>query len=152
RVVIRHNTFLESGMASHGADTSTYGTRHWEVYDNTFTFTNYGDCSGTLTLGLNWFFYIRGGTGVIADHLWADINSCAWGNKGEIVMIVQNVRRNSGPYPCWLTYPAPHQVGQSFNGTSPVTDPVYIWGNSGGGSSTPALEDYAPNECASGAA
>src|SRR5262249_6188432 len=103
-------------------------------------------------LGLNWFFYIRGGTGVIADNVWADINSCAWGNKGEIVMIVQNVRRNNGPYPCWLTYPAPHQIGQSFNGTSPVTDPVYIWGNSGGGSSTPALEDYAPNECASGAA
>jgi hypothetical protein len=149
RVVIRHNLFDNSGMASHGADTSEDGTRHWELYDNVFKFTNFGDCSGAQTLGLNWYFYIRGGTGIIADNQWDDINSCAWGNKAELTMIVQNIRRNSGPYPCWATYPAPHQIGQSHNGISSTTDPVYIWGNTGTGNSNPGLSDYSPNECGS---
>jgi hypothetical protein len=151
RVVIRNNTFDNSGMASHGADTSTYGTRHWELYNNIFKFTNFGDCSGAQTLGLNWYFFIRGGTGIIADNQWDDINSCAWGNKSEMNMTVQNLRRNSGPYPCWTTYPAPRQVGQSHNGTNYITDPVYIWGNTGTGNSAPGLSDYSPNECGSGA-
>ena len=148
RVVIRHNLFDESGLASHGADTSEYGTRHWELYDNTFTFTDHGDCDGSQTAPLNWFFYIRGGTGVIADNALPDISSCAWGDKTELYMTVQNIRRNSGPYPCWTTYPAPHQVGQSHDGISEITEPVHIWGNSGGGVS--GVGDYEPDECGNG--
>lgn len=148
RVVIRHNLFEESGMASHGADTSVHGTRHWEVYDNVFTFTDHGDCDGSLTANLNWFYYIRGGTGIIADNVMPDISSCAWGDKTEIYMTVQNIRRNAGPYPCWTGYPAPHQVGQSHDGVSDVTDPVHIWGNTGGG--TWGIGDYEPDECGNG--
>ena len=148
RVVIRHNLFDNSGMASHGADTSPDGTRHWEVYDNTFTFTNFGDCDGSQTLNLNYFFYIRGGTGVIADNVIPDIASCAWGDKTELVTTVQNIRRNAGPYPCWVGYPAPRQVGQSHDGATPITDPVYIWANSGGG--IHAAVDYNPDECGNG--
>jgi hypothetical protein len=151
RVVIRYNTFDNSALASHGADTSEDGVRHWEIYNNTFVFTNFGDCSGAQTLPLNWFFYIRGGTGVIADNVWSDINSCAWSDKPELIMTIQNLRRNSGPYPCWTTYPAPRQIGQSHDGMTPTTDPVYIWGNTGGGNSTPGLSDYSPNECGPGA-
>jgi len=148
RVVIRHNLFDESGLASHGADTSEYGTRHWELYDNIFTFTDYGDCDGSLTAGLNWFFYIRGGTGVITNNALPDISSCAWGDKTEIYMTVQNIRRNSGPYPCWTTYPVPHQVGQSHDGVSEVTEPVHIWGNTGGG--VAGVGDFEPDECGNG--
>lgn len=148
RVVIRHNLFDESGNASHGADTSEFGTRHWEIYDNTFTFTDHGDCDGSLTAPLNWFFYVRGGTGIIADNILPDIDSCAWGDKTEIYMTVQNIRRNSGPYPCWTTYPAPHQVGQSHDGVSAITEPVHIWGNTGGG--TFGMGDYDPDECGNG--
>ena len=148
RIVIRHNLFDESGLASHGADTSEHGTRHWELYDNTFTFTDHGDCDGSQTAPLNWFFYIRGGTGVIADNALPDISSCAWGDKTELYMTVQNIRRNSGPYPCWTSYPAPHQVGQSHDGFSEITEPVYIWDNSGGGIS--GVGDYEPDECDNG--
>jgi hypothetical protein len=42
RTVIRHNTFNDSGFACHGADTSPYGARHTEVYDNTFVFHGTG--------------------------------------------------------------------------------------------------------------
>ncbi len=148
RVVVRRNRFDNSGMASHGADTSLHGTRHWEIYDNRFLFTNHGDCDGSQTLNLNWFFYIRGGTGIIADNELVDIASCAWGDKTEIAMTVQNIRRNAGPYPCWTTYPAPRQVGQSHDGSGPITDPVHIWGNTGGG--THGLTDYQPDECGNG--
>jgi hypothetical protein len=151
RVVVRYNTFEHSGLASHGADTSEAGTRHWEIYDNTFTFMDFGGCNNPQTPPLNWFLYLRGGSGIIADNVWADINSCTWGNKPEINMTVQNLRRTSGPYPCWTTYPAPRQIGQGHNGTSFVTDPVYIWGNTGGGNSNPGLSDYSPNECGAGA-
>jgi hypothetical protein len=148
RVVIRHNTFDNAAMASHGADTSLHGTRHWEIYDNDFIFTDHGDCDGSLTLNLNWFFYARGGTGVITDNILPDISSCAWGDKTEIYMTVQNIRRNSGPYPCWTTYPAPHQIGQSHDGVGPVTEPVHIWNNPGGG--VHGIGDYEPDECGNG--
>lgn len=150
RVVIRHNRFESSGMASHGADTSEAGTRHWEIYDNTFTFVDLGGCTNTETAPLNWYFFIRGGTGVIADNVMPDIASCVWGDKPEINMTVMNLRRNAGPYPCWTTYPAPRQVGQGHDGTQMITDPVHIWGNSGGGDQEPGLSDYT-NECGPGA-
>lgn len=150
RVVIRYNTFDNSGFVYHGADTSTHGVRHVEVYNNTFIFTASG--SGyNFPLNLNWWSYMRGGTGVWTDNVMPNISSQAWGNKPEITMIVQNLRRNAGPYPCWPVYPAPHQVGQSHNGTTTVTDPVYIWNNTGTGSSTPSIADYSPNECGAGA-
>jgi hypothetical protein len=94
---------------------------------------------------------VRGGTGVIADNVLPDMRSCAWGNKPEIILTVQNIRRDAGLYPCWSTYPAPHQVGQGNDGTTDVLDPVYLWGNTGGGNySSPGIADYDPDECGTG--
>lgn len=152
RIVFRYNTFVDSGITSHGPDTSAEGTRHWEVYNNTFRYSGDGGCNETLNKNVPYFFYIRGGTGIIADNVMPNLNSCAWGNKPEIIMTVQNLRRNAGPYACWKTYPAPRQVGQSRSGSAAVTDPVYLWGNTGGGNyGSPAINDYSPNECGSGA-
>ena len=146
RVVIRYNTFDNSGMASHGADTGPDGMRHAEVYNNSFAFTTSG--SGyNFPLPLTWWIYVRGGTWVIADNVMADINSQQWGNKGEIVATVQNVRRRSGPYPCWSTYPAPRQFGQGHNGVALITEPAYIWNNTGGAVQTPVISDYSPDDC-----
>src|SRR5262249_9082146 len=61
RAVFRHNLFNNAGFGSHGADTSNYGQRYFEVYDNTFLFNGYNDGS---TFNLNWWFYIRGGSAV----------------------------------------------------------------------------------------
>src|SRR6185437_6671994 len=44
RMVIRHNTFDNSALGSHGADTSAIGNRHFELYENTFIFSNFNDC------------------------------------------------------------------------------------------------------------
>jgi hypothetical protein len=149
RIVIRHNIFDNSAMSSHGADTSPYGARHWELYNNTFIFTNFGECNGSQTANIPYSFFVRGGTGIIADNVIPDMNSCSYGNKPELLLTVMNLRRSAGPNPCWTGgWPAPHQIGQSHNGTSTYNDPVYLWGNTGGGNYTaPGLDDYDPNEC-----
>ena len=95
RAVFRHNTLDNSGMGSHGADTGPYGMRHVEIYDNELIFDNFGDCDGSVTLPLTWFFWMRGGTGVISDNILPAISSCAWGNKGNVFFSVLNIARDS---------------------------------------------------------
>lgn len=149
RTVIRHNTFNDSGFVCHGADTGIYGARHTEVYDNTFVFHASGVINGiTYPLAMNWWFYVRGGTGVITGNAMPNIISQMWGNKSEVNFIVQQLHRNAGPNACTTVYPAFHQIGQSHNGTSLFREPLYIWGNSGTGfPESPAKSDYTPDEC-----
>jgi hypothetical protein len=150
RLVLRHNIFNNSAFGCHMADTSTYGVRHTEIYDNTFVFNGSGTVNGTnypINLSNGWIDRI-GGTGVFTGNIVPDINSQKWGNKAEMVLIVQNLHRNQGPYPCVSTYPAPHQLGQSHDGTRTITDPYYIWGNSGSAASLiPQFNDYSPDQC-----
>jgi hypothetical protein len=147
RVVVRHNVFDNSGLSSHGADTSFFGQRHIEIYDNTFLFTIVGNDTFNV---VDWL-YLRGGTGVITDNTMPVLSSVPWGHKASIRMTVQNLQRNSGNWPCWSTYPAPHQIGQGY-GSGAVfhagppsyytyTEPLYLWNNTGEGNS-PGVEDY----------
>jgi hypothetical protein len=148
RTVVRHCTFDNSAIASHGQDTSPAGARHWEVYDNVFTFTASGE---NYPLNLNYFFYVRGGTGVIADNVFPHIASQMWGEKGEILMTVFNIRRSSQYVPCQTSYPAARQIGRNYRNGSNVTDPVYIWGNTGSGNyNNPGIVDYQPDQCGNG--
>jgi hypothetical protein len=153
RTVIRYNTFNDSGFVCHGADTSPIGQRHTEVYNNTFVFHTSGSSGGiTYPLNLNWWWYIRGGTGVFTDNVVPNISSVMWGTKPKVDLTIQNLRRNSGPNPCCTSYPCPHQIGQSHNGSSQVLEPFYFWNNTGtGGSTLPSLSDYSPNECSANA-
>jgi hypothetical protein len=163
RIVIRHNTFDNSSITSHGADTSNFGARHFEIYNNTFIFTNYNDCDGSRTANLAYFIYIRGATGVITDNTGlANMASCAWGLKPALNMTVMTLQRNAGPNPCWgqnssggAKYPSPRQVGHGnvtgagHDGTGRTNDiwtyvgdlePLYIWNPI----VTPGVSDYAP--------
>jgi hypothetical protein len=163
RIVIRHNTFDNSSITSHGADTSNFGSRHFEIYDNNFIFTNYGDCNGLQTANLAYFIFIRGATGVITDNTGlANMVSCAWGSKPALNLTVMDLQRNTGPNPCWglgttggAHYPAPRQVGHGYvtgtghDGTGRTNDlwtyvgdvePLYIWNPA----VTPAISDYNP--------
>jgi hypothetical protein len=138
RAVVRYNRFRDGFAGTHGADTSPSGVRHFEVYNNTFMFAG--------NIMLNQWAFVRGGSGIIADNVMPDIPG-----KAEVVMQVQNLRRNAGPYPCWKSgWPAPHQVGQGYNGSQSVVEGVYIWNNSGGGSSSPMLQNFSPDECGGG--
>ena len=153
KVVWRHNINDHAGLASHGYDTSAYGTRHWEIYDNQFLFANLGDCDGSKTLDLINHMLLRGGTGVITDNYFENISSCAWGDKSEIQFGIWCLGRWSqqpGAYDaddnCVPHYPAPRQFGygritgsgrdgQGHSTSNGVyvgdSEPAYIWGNTG---------------------
>jgi hypothetical protein len=147
RAVLRHSVMDNCSMGNHGADTSPIGVRHFELYDNELIFDNFGsNCEPQQDVA--WFFWVRGGTGVITDNVLPSITSQCGGTKNNIQLSVLNTRRNSGCYACWTSYPAPHQVGQGFgdgavynqwscptllqDGSYYVySEPLYIWNNTG---------------------
>ncbi len=163
RVVLRHNTFKDAAVSGHGQETGTWGARAFEVYDNTFIY----DSSGTTwdgrsyPLGLNYWFMMRGGTGTIANNVCPDIPG-----KSGILLTVFSINRATAILPCQTSYPAARQIGQSWkgaggysypnvpqDGTGYYTDPIYIWGNTGTGSTQPnfvGLDQYTPDDCGNG--
>ncbi len=160
RVVIRWNSITNSGTINHGADTGNIAGRHMDIYNNTFAWDTTALCSGNPA-GVNSFLYLRGGPALIHENSIADLTSMAWGDKPEISLTDEKLRRNAGPYACWSGgYPSPYQVGWGYSvggtqaGTSGVfqdLEPIYFWGNTGGGNyGAPSVPD-AYNECGGGA-
>jgi hypothetical protein len=165
RTVVRYNTFNNSGIGSHGQETSPWGVRHYEIYNNTFIFSASGNTpyGNTYPLNLNYWFEIRGGTGVAFNNIVPDISSQAWGAKATWLMYDLNIQRTSNDVSCQTSYPSARQVGQtwigsggysypgaSLDGTGYSMDPLYIWNNSGGSNAqSPSLADY-PDQCGNG--
>lgn len=143
RAVIRYCTFDNSGGTSHGQDTSPVGLRQFELYNNTFLFALGGNCNpNPYPLNINYWFYVRGGTGVIWGNDMPRISSCAWGNKASFWLTVFNIRRKSRFLPCQTEYPAARQVGFGSNAQGrQISDPIYIWDNLGGGGDVSLVDD-----------
>ena len=149
RAVFRYSVFNNAGFGTHGADTSNYGQRYFEYYNNTGVFNGYND--GT-TFNMNWWFFVRGGTYVIYNNTLPALSSTDYGTKADINMTVMNLQRSAGPNACWgagtsggADYHAPRQVGMGYvtgtghDGLGRTTDsvtyvgdsePAYAWGNS----------------------
>jgi hypothetical protein len=159
RLVARHNTFLDSTMGWHGADTEQLGSRHWEIYDNEFV---QSVMPSGRSFNLNWFVQSRGGTGVITDNIIPNIISQDYGDKSELTFFIYVLRRNTGGYlACWgattagIQYPVPRQNGMGYVTGAAETgpdgiykgdsEPIYIWNNTG--TYVVAAGDYGPNEC-----
>jgi hypothetical protein len=160
RVVVRHNTFNDSAIGSHGQETSPWGLRHFEVYQNSFVFHTSG---GPYPLNLNYWFEVRGGTGVIFGNTMPDIASQNWGSKPSINLYDMNIQRSNDWIGCQTRYPSARQIGQTYvggsgyiytgasvDGTGYGTDPLCIWSNTGGANAqNPAIADY-PDNCGNG--
>ncbi len=130
RLVYRYNTLTTSSVNSHGLDTSPIGVRHWEIYNNKFIHP--GSSCTTQLCNQNWLILMRGGTGVIADNQFADIAGGHWGNKTELHFWIRGAEDVRPQGSCSsVKYPVPRQLGQGHNGTTYVTDPIYIWSNVG---------------------
>jgi len=158
RMVLRHNRLVWSGgFNSHGNDTSQYGCRHFDIYENSFEYPTdtpgwptgvlmspyFG---GSYSCNVGWAIWLRGGTGVIYNNYLDYINTndgihgSAWGDgkagMNATIRAIQDVLNNvfPGAYPdhCeYVTYPAPRQLGQGNNGVADFTDPIWVWGNTG---------------------
>ncbi|MBA4152642.1 MAG: hypothetical protein C0509_08775, partial [Acinetobacter sp.] len=128
RVVYRYNTLTYSSFNTHGYATSSVGVRHFEVYNNSFLHPG----GSTQLANQNWAIWIRGGTGAIYNNQIADIAGSYWGNKPELKLTIRGAEDARPQGACSnVTYPVPRQLGQSHNGTTYITDPIYIWGNTG---------------------
>lgn len=149
KVVVRNCVLNSAGVSSHGYDTSSFGVRHWEIYDNRFEFANVGNDS----LNLINHILVRGGTGVITGNYFENITSQAWGDKAELQFGVWGLGRWSqapGAYSaddsCVQQYPMPRQFGFGYVTGSGVdgqgnsvsnsvyvgdSEPAYVWSNTG---------------------
>jgi len=154
RVVLRFNTFNNSGGGSHGQDTSANGCRHWEIYNNTFIFSTSGKtlAGKPYPLNINWWALLRGGTGVVFNNVLPKITSMEWGRKNAIALGDFNINQIPNAVPCQTVYPSARQIGQTWigsggysyrtpgtaqvDGTGYGTDPVYFWGNTGTGATS----------------
>jgi hypothetical protein len=164
RVVWRYNTIQECMLGTHGQETSIYGVRSWEIYNNTFIHptSGTGPSGNTYPMNMNGWFGGRGGSGVICNNAMDDIPS-----KTGISLTVFSINRLDS-IPCQTAYPAARQTGQGWSasskatygnpvvredGTGAITEGVYIWGNTGSETTDPnyvGLDQYSPDDCGNG--
>ena len=164
RVVWRYNEMDNAVCASHGQETGQWGARNWEIYGCTFKYSTHGRAFGgtRYPLGLNYWFQVRGGTGVVTNNQMDDLPG-----KSGIQLNVFSINRLDS-IPCQTAYPAAHQTGQgwSASSTSPfgtpnvardgigaVSDPLYVWSNTGTETTDPnyvGLNQYTPDQCGNG--
>lgn len=139
RVVFRYNTVIDCDIHAHGQDTSVYGVRHYEVYNNTCKNVNAANAN------LNSWLYIRGATLVCYNNT-LDTLPPSTPPKASIILICQQLRRAAGPGACQTGYPANRQIGSAWSasssatygnpvvsadGTGYIREPCYIWNNTG---------------------
>jgi hypothetical protein len=176
RAVWRYSLYDNSGVGTHGADTSDYGQRYFEFYGNVMVFEGFSDGS-TLNMANGWI-YMRGGTALIYNNTIPALVSTDYGTKPDWNATVMNLQRNSGPDHCWGSgthtagqfYPAPRQVGMgdpTGSSTGRVNYPplgisnqandsityggesesVFMWGNTRS-PLTVAISDFGGTDCA----
>jgi len=134
RVVLRYNTFIESGgYNSHGRDSSPDGCRHFEIYNNSFRYPDPNTCPSMSSLSnVNQYIWLRGATGVIFNNSMENLIGQCWGDKPEIKLSIRGAEDDRPQGTCaQVSYPVPHQLGQNNNGIRDFTDPIYFWGNTG---------------------
>ena len=145
RVVIRHSTLVGASGATHGT-TSTHGGRHAEIYDCSLLFTH---PPNGYERNESRHYWARAAT-FLATGNRIERPSGGFGAGYSFVLCVENASR-AGQWGCCTSYPCPgppsdtgpmphsHQVGWGHNGYQHVSDPVYIWDNTGTGATTYAL-------------
>lgn len=153
RVVWRYNNMQDSMIGNHGQETSPYGARHYEIYNNTFKLTNNNPKNMN-----NWVVF-RGGSAVFFNNVVPAIPQ-----KTPIVLTILSINRRVA-IPCQTAYPAARQTGQGWsessqapsgnpvvtaNGLGSATEGVYIWDNTGSGATGVGLSQFTPDECGNG--
>lgn len=118
RAVVRYCT-LDGAIygQTHGFTSGTNQGRHVEVYNNTFSVTNQNRNHAGR------YYWCRAGTFVFTDNV---VNNSSFpGEYGNVSQLVVGDTDSPG------TYPMARQPGYGHNGTTDVSDPIYIWNQSG---------------------
>jgi uncharacterized repeat protein (TIGR02059 family) len=117
RMVVRHSIFDGSWAETHGF-TSIWGGRWWEFYDMTWQST-----SASRNLARR-YFWCRAGSGIFTNCV---VNNATDSQAyGSVTLL--NIGDNTSPSGSYLI---PRQPGCGHNGSTFVSDPIYIWNNTG---------------------
>jgi hypothetical protein len=114
RTVFRRNTVEMANVDAHGTP-GMIGARWYEIYENSWL--------GVPNGNLDRMVQLRAGSGVVFKNTWTSNGAVL--NSG-----VKMYEEDAG------TYPLPYQVGRGKkSGSTFVSNPVYIWGNTISGTS-----------------
>jgi hypothetical protein len=174
RTVWRHNHMHDATMGSHGQETSPIGVTAWEIYGCTFEITQ------DNPKNLNNWFSCRGGTGVITGNTVGEVPWGKAQFELNVFAITRGANDGANGSFCPIEYPSPRQTGWSWannganwgkvedeqnpqlleggrspgyflpNGKGAVSDPVYVWDNTGPGTKAPgyvSTQTYQPDNC-----
>lgn len=132
RFVMRNCWIDGSTAITHGfGGGASFGPgRHVEIYDNRF-FNSVGSghpvavaAGSSFGRGVVRCFWLRGGTALFVDN---EVNNAASpGDFGNLGLL--DIGENAAPQG---PYPLNFGPGRGYNGTSHVSDPIYIWNQSG---------------------
>jgi len=116
RAVFRHNTLDGCTGGTHGY-TSAWGGRFIEYYNNVFSVTS------SMRNIAGRYVWLRGGTVLFTDNTVNNAaNPSAYGSP-----VLLSIGDTTAPG----TYPMSRQPGWGHDGSIDVSDPIYIWGNTG---------------------
>lgn len=129
RLVMRFNTFTNTGGGTHGVDTSgIYGGRYVEAYGNRWLWdqTFPTACGGDRPANQDSQYNVRGAGAIFHNNRMDDpVPLNEWGNKVAFKMTVEELQRRDGQFGCWGTdviptspgspyYPSPRNVGWGY--------------------------------------
>jgi hypothetical protein len=137
RANFRYSLYDNSGIGTHGADTSQYGQRYIDVNNNTFVFEGYNNGN---TYNIQSWVWMRGGTLAFWGNNITNLQSQDYGTKSTALMTDYNLQEDTAQNQCWGAdfstggqyHHTPRQVGlgyvtgsgtASYTGVSP--NPVY---------------------------
>lgn len=123
RVVVRYSHFDCSNATHHGL-TSNPGARHTEWYNNTFSNT-VSECN----IGER-YLWVRGGTTIMTGNVVNnDVDTGSYIGDATQIVIGEN-GDDYGSYPP-SSAPTQYMPGWGHNGSAYISDPIYIWSNTG---------------------
>lgn len=124
RLVFRYNLMNNSSATTHGADSSTYGQRYFEYYNNINIINSASSSdSTTFNLGHGWIL-VRGGSFVVFNNTLPTISG--YYNGPDLILAEFSLQfaygANSAMDGCWGAgytaqgqyYPAPRQIGMGY--------------------------------------
>ncbi len=160
RVVVRYSSLINATGLTHGT-TTPVGGRQVEYYQNTITHT-------IVNRDISRWFWMRAGTAVFTQNNIQAISDSCHGNRSSFQFTLWRIFQRSGGYGCCIGYMCMQQPGSGSDGTThnpaktaayvrggvsnpyQISDPVYIWNNTGTGNASSSLwstNEGAPLSC-----
>ncbi len=159
RVVVRYSSIVNGTGLTHGT-TTPVGGRQVEYYQNTITHS-------IVNRDIPRWFWMRAGTAVFTQNNIQAISDACHGNRSSFEFVVEDLQR-AGGYGCCIGYMCMQQPGSGSDGIShtpvntgpyvgggvsnpfQISDPVYIWNNTGTGNGSSFIwgtDEGAPLNC-----